>query len=188
MQTKQIAANTGSSIAADPIASVKALFFILIAILIIYVMYRVIKGVSSIGDAIGSIGGTSEQDKQEIFSNNDFSQAQAYLDPTVGITDLIRAKYKNASEYQLKKRITDTLLNGAAEQIFESKTGPYANTAEIQSAIASLPSRASVSLMALRFNTVYGKYADNLKTFINKHLNVKEVQTLNNIILKKPTL
>lgn len=188
MQTKQIAVQTGSAFKSDPIGSIKALFFILLGIVLIYVMYRFIRGISGIGDAIGSIGGTSEEDKAEILGGNDFSKAQAYLDPTAGIQDLVKAGYKKASDYQVQKRVTDTMLNGAAEQIYESKTGPYANTAEIQTAIASLPSRAAVSLMALRFNTVYGKYAGTLKTFIGKHLNVKEVQTLNNIILKKPTI
>jgi hypothetical protein len=145
----------------------------------------VIKGLNS----LGSIGGTSEADKTEILGSNDFAAAQKWLDPTLGIQAIPKAKYKNVTEYQKKRGVTDSMLNRTAEQIYEAKTGAYANSTEIQSAIASLPSKVAVSLMALRFNTVYGKYANgSLKAYIGNHLNVKEVETLNKIINKKPEL
>lgn len=185
----QLAIRTGAAVKADPVGSFKALAFFAVAILFLYIVFRVIKGVSSIGDAIGSIGGTSEQDKTDILSNPDYSKAQIWLDPLTGITAIAKSKYKKPSDYQKQKNIGDTLLNNTATEIYEAKTIGYVDSTEVQNAIASLPTKAAISLMAGRFNAVYGKYASgSLKGYISDHLNVKEIDTLNKIINKKPDL
>jgi len=189
MQT-QLAIRTTSAVKSDPVGSFKALAFFAVAILFLYIVFRVIKGVSSIGDAIGDIGGTSEEDKTAILSNSDYSKAQVWLDPVTGITVIAKSKYKKPSDYQKQRNISDTLLNNTAQEIYEAKTlVGYVDSTEVQNAIASLPTKAAISLMALRFNTVYGKYASgSLKGYISEHLNVKEIDTLNKIINKKPEL
>ena len=189
MQTNQVAIRAGSAIKSDPVGAFKAFAFFAIAIIAIYLVYKVIRGISSVSDSISNIGGTSEEDKTQILASDEYAAAQKWLDPGTGIGAIAKSKYKSASNYQIQKNVSDSLLNRTAEQVFEAKTGPYANSAEIQGAIAGLPSKAAVSLMALRFQVVYGKRANgSLKAFIANHLNVREIQTLNKVINKKPEL
>jgi hypothetical protein len=217
-----MATNIGGALTAQgsevkAFTAAKTIFVIALLLVGLFIVYKIYKGFSSVADGIAGMGGTSEADKTEIFGSSNFSDAQAWLDPTYGITQIAKSNFKLASNYQKAKSITDTMLNGAAEAIFEAKTGPYLNATEVQSAIASLPTKAAVSLMALRFNTIYGKYlnfsktgavialavpmaapalialqqkgtAVTLKTFLTQHFDVKEMQTLNTIINKKPNL
>ena len=185
MQTNMMAARAGAALHNNPLAIVKIFFYVAIIIVIIFLVYRLIKGLSGMFD---SIGGTSEEDKQDILTSKSYQDAQNWFDPVYGITRIVKAGYKKPSDYQLKKNITDSMLNRTAEQVFDAKTGPYANTAEVQSAIAGLPTRAAISLMALRYNYIYGPRSYPLKTFISKHLSVTEVDTLSKIIAKKPEL
>jgi hypothetical protein len=189
MQPNQLAISTGSAIKSDPIGAFKALAFFAVAILFLYIIFKVIRGVSSISDSIGSIGGTSEADKEQILGNSNYSNAQTWLDQITGITVIARSKYKLPSTYQKQKNISDSLLNNTAKEIFDAKTGPFTDDTEVQNAFASLPTKAAISLMAGRFDAVYGKsVGGTLKGFINKNLDVKEINTLNNIINKKPEL
>lgn len=188
MDSKQLAISAGSAVHRDPVAATKTVIFIALMILGLFIVWKLIKGFSSFTESLSNLGGTSEQDKADILGSEDFSKAQNWLDPSFGITAIIKGKYKSAADYLIKKGFSDSMLNKTAEQIYDAKTGAYVNSAEVQSAVASMPTKAAISLMALRFNTVYGSYVGTLKTFIGKHLTVKEVSTLNSIINKKPDL
>lgn len=186
MQIKSMASNASTG---NMVAIFKILVFIVAGILFLFIAYKLFKGISGVTDFIGNIGGTSEEDKAEILGSSSYSNAQVWLDQTTGIQAILK-KYKSVAAYQQARNISDTLLNKTAEEIHDAKKigalNFFVNSTEVQNAIASLPTKAAVSLMALRFNTVYSKYDGTLKGFVNQHLNVREIDTLNKIINKKP--
>lgn len=190
MQTKQLAISTGTAIKTDPIGSMKAFLFIVLAFVILIVVYKFLKGFGRVGELLGEFGPSTEEEKREVISDPNYQNALKYLGDQQGIFDIVKAGYKKPSNYMLQKNIPDSLLNKAADQIWAAKVPGYIDETDIYNAIASLPSKAAISLMAGRFNYVYkdriGFYP--LNVFLSKYLKLKEMQTLTGIINKKPTL
>lgn len=190
MQTKELAISTGSAIKANPIAMFKVFLFIVLALVVLVVVYKFLKGFGRVGDLLGDLGPSTEEEKRDVIGDPNYQSALKYLGDQQGIFDIVKAGYKTPSNYMLKKSIPDSLLNKAADQIWSAKVPGYIDETDVYNAIASLPSKAAISLMAGRFNYVnkdrLGFYP--LNVFLSKYLKLKEMQTLTQIINKKPTL
>lgn len=183
--------NKGTAgVKSDPIGSAKVLLFVLLGIVLLYALWKFAKGFGHVTELIGDIAPATESEKQEVLNSKPYQEGIKYLDEKTGITAIVKGGYKNPSTYLAKKGISDSLLNKAAEAIWDAKMPFYMNATEVQSAISSLPSKAAVGLMAGRFNLAYSSKWNGmpLMSFLTKYLSVPEMQTLTSIISKKPLL
>lgn len=180
----------GSAAVANPIMAVKAIFLVAVIILVIFLLFKFIKGISSITGKLGELGPMSEQEKKDIVLSPEYQAGLKWLDSRIGIETIVRkGKFKKVSDYLIKKGISNELVAKAAESIYNAIKGGADDEAAVYTAIASLPSKAAISLMAQVFDTVYKKYTNaSLSTFLSEDLDLTEMQTITEIINKKPEL
>lgn len=188
MTGSNMAISAGTALKRDPIGSGKVVLFVALAILLLVVLWKVLKGFGKATELIGDLAPATESEKQDILTSKPYQEGVKALDEKNGIIAIVKAGYKNPSTYLAKKGISDELLSKAADQIWSAKMPFYMNATEVQSAISGLPSKAAIALMAGRFNYMYGNKWNGLPlaAFLTKYLSVKEMQTLTEIIYKKP--
>lgn len=175
---------------ANPIAVIKGVFLFAVIILVVFILWKFIKGINAVSNKIAELGPMSEAEKREIVMSPDYEAGLKWLDDRIGIETIVRkGRFKKVSDYLVKKNITSSIIAKAAESIYGAINGGADDEAAVYTAIASLPSKAAVSLMAQAFNTVYKKYTNAaLSTFLSEDLDLTEMQTITNLINKKPEL
>lgn len=184
------AQRTGRAFHADPAAATKTIFFIAFGILLIFVLFKFLRGFSRASELISDFGPATETEKQEIITKPSYQDNVKWLDETTGLTAIAKAGYKNASAYLLAKKMTNETLGKFAQQIWDAKMPFYISETEVDNAIAAMPTKAAVSLLAFNFNYRFkdkvGYYPFNV--FLSKYLKLKEMETLTKIIDSKPTV
>ncbi|TAJ75200.1 MAG: hypothetical protein EPO42_14185 [Gallionellaceae bacterium] len=187
------ASGAGSAAVANPIMAVKVIFLVAVIILVIFLLWKFMKGISSITGKLGELGPMSEEEKKAIVLSPEYQAGLKWLDDRIGIETVVRkGKFKKVSDYLTKKGVSASVLASSAEQIYKAVSGGVSeDEPAIYTAIASLPTKATVSLMAQVFNTVYAaKYTGGkrLAAYLSAYLDLTEMQTLTEIINKKPEL
>lgn len=190
MQANQIAIRAGAAVHKDPEGSLKAVFVILLIIAAFVIFYKLLRGFGKVTDIIADAGPSTEAEKLESISAPVYQEGIKWLGDRIGIEAIIRGGFKNIDTYFAAKKFPWASLLGAAEKIWNAKMPGYISETEIYNAIAGLPSRAAVSIMAGVFNQVYKKSAGfyPLETFLGKYLKLSELNTLTALISKKPAL
>lgn len=151
------ASGAGSAAVANPIMAVKVIFLVAVIILVIFLLWKFMKGISSITGKLGELGPMSEEEKKAIVLSPEYQAGLKWLDDRIGIETVVRkGKFKKVSDYLTKKGVSASVLASSAEQIYKAVSGGVSeDEPAIYTAIASLPTKATVSLMAQVFNTVY---------------------------------
>lgn len=190
MKTTALVHSAAGSVKRDPVGALKLLLFAALALLILVVLWKFLKGISSVSDAVGDSFST-ESEKQEVISSPAYQDGIKWLGDRVGIESVIRSKkFTNLDAYLVAIKTPPAALSSAAEKIWKSKVPGYISETEVYNAIAGLPTRAAVSLMAGYFNQIYkdsfGFYP--LDVFLGKYLKLSEMQTLTTLINKKPAI
>ncbi len=193
MNAAQLTHSTGTAIKQDPAGSAKAFFYILIMLLLVFLAYKFLKGIGKTADLIGDLVPTSEKEKIEIISNPVYQQGIKWLDPRIGIETIVRKggfKTNGVTAYLATKKYAFESLSKAAEDIWNAKLPFYIDQTVIYNTFSSLPSRAAVSLMAMRFNDLYEKKWNgmSLSAFLSKYLKMNELENVTRIIMSKPEL
>lgn len=190
MNAGALTLSAGKSVKQDPAGALKVLFFLALAILVIYVLYKFLKGIGKAGELISEFGPSTEAEKLETIGNPDYQEGIKWLGDRIGIETLVKKGFtKNAvSVYLNKIGFPFEHLTKAAETIWAAKWPGYISETEVDNAIASLPSRVTVSLMAMEFNRLYAAKwnGSDLATFLGKYLKLSEMNTLTSLIVKKP--
>ncbi len=193
MNAGELTYKAGSGFKADPAGSTKALLFVFLAVLILVVLWKFLKGFGKATQLLSEFGPSTEAEKLEVISTPVYQEGVKWLDDRTGYVALGQAGYKGktiTSDYLAKKKITNGTLLNAAEQVWDAKWPGYISETEVYNAIASLPSKTAISLMASVFNITYkdklGFYP--LNVFLGKYLKLKEMETLTALINKKPEL
>lgn len=190
-QAYTIAKNTGSAVRTDPAGSVKVLLFLLLGVLLIFVVFKFLKGFSKATELISDFGPSTESEKQEVISNPIYTDNLKWLTQQAGPIEIGKTKkYKDTSEYLIKSNSSWDAVNKAADQIWKAKMPLYISETEVYNAISSLPTKAAISLMALSFNHKYSKAFGgmDLNIFLSKYLKLSEMDTLTKLISKKKTV
>lgn len=179
---------------ANPVIVIKAMLYFALALLILFVLVKVFKGIGKISNLFGEFGPKTEKEKLDIVRDPNYSANLKWLDDKTGIDAIVRSgkyqKGKAVSDYMLKKGLTWSQLSDAAESIYKAKVGPYTNSTEVYNAISSLPTKASVSLLAFIFKTTYEKRVGGapLSGFLSNALGIDKMQALTSLIGEKPIL
>lgn len=178
----------------NPMTVIKVFLYLALAILILFVLVKVLKGVGKFSNLLGEFGPKTEKEKLDIVRDPNYSQNLKWLDDKTGIDAIVKSKkYKKGeavSDYMLKKGITWSQLSDAAESIYKAKVGPYTNSTEVYNAISSLPSKAAISLLAFIFKKTYEKRIGGapLSGFLSNALGIDKMQALTSLIGEKPNL
>ncbi len=186
-----VAANTVKSVAGEKTTRiVSAAFFIILGLVVVFVLWKFLSGIKRVTDVIADEAPISESAKLEIITKPTYADNIRYLEPTTGITAIVKGGYKTVSAYEKQKGISAGLLGDAAEAIYNAKWPGYISSSEVYNAIASMPSKAAVSLLAFTFNNRYAsKFSTgNLSVFLGKYLKVPEMENVTKIINEKPVL
>lgn len=183
--------NTGSNIKADPTGAVKVIFVILLAVILIYAVFKFLKGLGKATELMGEFGPSTEGEKRETIEKSSYQDNLKWLTPFSGATAIGQTKkYKNVSDYLQYKGSSWDAVNKAADAIWKAKFPGYISETEVYNAVASLPTKAAISLMAMSFNQKYAKLwnGSELSIWLSKYLKLPEMETLTEIISKKPTV
>jgi len=185
----------GTAFKADPAGSIKALFFLLIGLLLIFALYKFVKGLSKGAELLGELAPSTEAEKLEVISNPVYQSGIKWLDDKIGIETIVRKggpryKVNGVSTYLGDKKLAWSSLGAAAKEIWDAKIPGYIDQTIIYNTVSKLPSRAAVSLMAMEFNRLYkDKWnGGTLNAFLSKYLDMDELKNLTTIISKKPEL
>lgn len=179
---------------ANPVIVIKAMLYFALAILILFVLVKVFKGIGKISNLFGEFGPKTEKEKLDIVRDPNYSANLKWLDDKIGIYVIVKSgKYQKGNtvnDYMQKKNLTWSQLDDAAEAIYNAKVGLYTNSTEVYNAISSLPTKAAVSLMALQFKKTFEKRIGGapLSGFLSNALGIDKMQALTSLIGEKPTL
>lgn len=184
----------GVAVHRDPVAAGKTLLFLLLAIVLIYLVWKFVKGVSKTTDFIGDAMGSTEEERRDIVLSPVYQDGIKWLDPSIALKTLIDNKYKDVTQYFAQKKLTIPMLQGVADQIYKARFSG-ANLIGIDSlavynAFASLPSKVAVSFMAYEWKQTWEKTVLKLSlaAFLSKFMSAKQMETLTELIHKKPLL
>lgn len=173
----------------NPAGAIKSLLFLLLAVLLLFVLIKFLKGFGKLSTLVGEFGPSTEAEKLETISQPTYQDALKWLGAFEGATAIGKKKL-TIDQYLASKKITWAFINKAADQIWAAKMPGYISETEVYNAIASMPSKAAISLMANSFNAKYAKLWNGmeLNIFLSKYLKLPEMKTLTTLIDKKPTL
>lgn len=191
MSAQTMTQNAAGSFKRDPSGAIKALFFLILGILLIFVAIKFFKGIGKVTDLIGDFGPTSEAEKLEIIEKPTYQDGISWLDPLKGFSAIASKYPKNGvSTYLGLKKFPFEGLAKAATDIWDAKLPGYIDQTVIYNVISSLPSKAIVSLVAWRFNDLYSAKWNgmSLSAFLSKYLKMSELENLTQLISKKPIL
>jgi len=174
----------------NPVAAAKSLIFILLAIVLIFAVFLFLKKLKKGSDLISELGPSTESEKLDAVTKTSYSDALKWLDQTTGAVAIGKSSYKTIDSYLSARKITWSVINKAADAIWNAKLPAYISETEVYNAFASMPSKAAISLMALSFNAKYGKLWNGgpLNVWLPKYFKLAEMKTLTSIIDKKPEL
>lgn len=176
----------------NPIAVIKGVLILAVIILVAVLLWKFIKGINKVSDKLGEMGPMSEAEKREIVLSPEYQDGLKWLDDRVGIETIVRkGKFKTVSAYLAKKSYGNAMLAKAAEQIYTAIDGGISeDEPAVYTAIASMPTKVMVSLMAGYFNQTYTKYSGGkrLGAYLSAFMDLPELQTVVEIINKKPEL
>lgn len=185
----ELAGNTASSVKTDPIGAVKVIFVLLLVVVLIYVAYKFMSGLGRVGDLVAEVGPSTEPERKATIEKTSYSDSLKWLGDTIGAITIGKTKkYKNATDYLSKKNLTWETVDSAADAIWKAKIPAYIDDVAVYNAFSAMPTKAAISLMALSFDTKYGKLwnGGKLAVWLPKYLKLTEMDTLTDIIDKKP--
>lgn len=186
----QIATRANTSVQNNPVGALKSLLFMALAIILLVVLVKFLKGLRKTTELISEAGPSTESTKVETITKTSYQDALKWLDQTTGATAIGKSAYKTIDNYFAAKKLSWSAVNKAADAIWSAKQPGYISETEVYNAIASMPSKAAISLLALSFNSKYSKLWNGspLNQFLSKYLKLSEMNTLTTIIDKKPEL
>lgn len=183
------AGNTGRVVRQDPAAAMKVIFVILLTILLIYAVFKFLKGFGKATELLSDFGPSTETEKREVIAKPSYQEGIKWLNGNLGaVTMGATKKYKNVDDYLYKHGSSWDVVSKAAEAIWKAKFPGYISETEVYNAIASMPTRTAVSFLAANFNAKYSKLWNGaeLQVWLPKYLKLPEMETLTELISKKP--
>lgn len=177
-------------VSTNPVQNAQGFVFILFAIILLFVVYKFLKGFSKATDFIGDAAGTTIEEKKDIISNANYGDALKWLQGDAWITQFAKSKIYKIEPYLNSKNITTNQVQNSAVAIWDAKVPFYMDAGAVLTAVASMPTKVSISLLAYYFNGFYAKRWNgfSLLAFLSKYLNTKEMQALTEVINKKPLI
>jgi hypothetical protein len=180
----------------DPAGSIKALFFLLLGLVLLVVVFKFLKGFGKATELIGekaNVLGTTEEEKRDIVTDPKYQDALRWLESSTFIVPVGRkfaGKSKPADLYLASRKLSLESLAAVAKKLYLTLMQPVLDEGDVYNAIAGLPSKASVSFMAMVYDQLYNKGLTpySLADMMSKRLTTKEMETVTMIINKKPEL
>lgn len=190
-QIAAISRNTAVGVKQDPAGAMKVLLFVLLGFLLIFALWKFLKGFGKATELIGEFGPSTESEKREVIENPTYQDNIKWLNGLLGAQAIGQTKkYKNTDLYLAAHNSSWDVVNKAADAIWKAKFPGYISETEVYNAVASMPTKAAVSLLAASFNAKYSKLWNGaeLQVWLPKYLKLPEMKTLTEIISKKPTV
>ena len=179
---------TSGIVRQDPAAAMKVIFVILLTILLIYAVFKFLKGFGKAAELLSDFGPSTESEKREVINKPAYQDNIKWLNGNIGAVTMAKTKkYKGVDDYLFKHGSSWDVVSKAAEAIWKAKFPGYISETEVYNAIASMPTKTAISFLAANFNAKYAKLWNGaeLQVWLPKYLKLPEMETLTDIISKK---